>query len=81
MYPIGIHQGMAKVHPLRAYRLAEQLTQLQLADQLDVDRVTIARWETGTRQVARKNLQAVAAKTGIHPKDLRPDLVKLLGLD
>lgn len=70
-----------KNNPLKAYRQREGITQGQLADQLGVERVTVARWEVGIRKIDRKSLKAVAAKTGIHPKDLRPDLVKLLGLD
>lgn len=36
-------------HDLTAFRERLELTQQQLADKLGVDRVTIARWETGTR--------------------------------
>lgn len=36
---------------LIAYRERLELTQQELADKLGVDRVTIARWETGTRAI------------------------------
>lgn len=36
---------------LVALRERLELTQQQLADRLSVDRVTIARWETGTRAI------------------------------
>ena len=38
-------------HELVAYRERLELTQQELADKLGVDRVTIARWETGTRAI------------------------------
>jgi transcriptional regulator with XRE-family HTH domain len=36
---------------LVAFRERLQLTQQELADRLGIDRVTIARWETGTRAI------------------------------
>lgn len=36
---------------LFALRERLQMTQTQLAQQLGVDRVTVARWETGTRAI------------------------------
>jgi transcriptional regulator with XRE-family HTH domain len=36
---------------LVAFREAQGLTQQELADKLRVDRVTIARWETGARSI------------------------------
>lgn len=36
---------------LVAFRERLELTQQDLADRLGVDRVTIARWETGTRAI------------------------------
>lgn len=71
-------------HPLKSlkkFRESQQLTQRELGKLLGASRTTIARWETGTRSVDRKRLQAVSLKTGIHPKELRPDLAKLLGTD
>jgi len=35
---------------LRTLRRARKLTQSQVADAIDVDRVTVARWETGERK-------------------------------
>lgn len=71
---------MEHVHPLRAYRKNQQppLSQKQLADMLGVDRVTVARWEAGTRNVDQERLPAIAERTGIAPAKLRPDLMKLL---
>lgn len=36
---------------LVAFRETHNLTQQELADRLSVDRVTIARWETGARSI------------------------------
>lgn len=69
---------MANIHPIRAYRQKRQLTQGQLADQLNVDRVTVARWETGKRQVDKDKLLQISKITGIAPAQLRPDLAYLM---
>lgn len=47
---VGYKAVMTK-EELAALRERLELTQQQLADKLGVDRVTIARWETGTRAI------------------------------
>lgn len=47
---VGYNTVMTK-EELAALRERLELTQQQLADKLGVDRVTIARWETGTRAI------------------------------
>ena len=47
---IGYIGGMTS-NDLTAFRQRLELTQQALADHLGVDRVTIARWETGTRAI------------------------------
>ncbi len=71
---------MDDTHPLKTYRESQQppLTQGQLADILDVDRVTVARWETGTRKIDDELLPLVSQVTGIPKVYLRPDLARLL---
>ena len=69
---------MTKVHPIRVYRLERQLTQGQLANQLKVDRVTVARWENGTRNIDPEKLREIAKITGISPAELRPDLAYIM---
>lgn len=64
---------------LKTYRDERGLTQEQLADQLGVTGVTVSRWETGVRKVDREKLPAVAEKTGISARELRPDLAELMG--
>lgn len=59
---------------LQRFREARNLSQQQLAELVGVDRVSVARWETGTRKVATRILWRVAAVTGIRPEILRPDL-------
>ena len=55
---------MSTVHPLQNYRKAKRLTRSAAADLLDVDRVTIWRWENGKRVPDRKQLPKVADITG-----------------
>jgi transcriptional regulator with XRE-family HTH domain len=64
-------------HPLVVYRKQHGLTQKGLAEQLDVARVTVARWETG-RNIRDELLPKVSDLTGIPRSALRPDLARLL---
>lgn len=67
---------MADIHPLTAYRLAQepQLTQAELACRLEVDRSTLHRWENFQRRIDADRLPLVVRETGIPAKELRPDL-------
>jgi transcriptional regulator with XRE-family HTH domain len=69
---------MEQVHPLRAYRTRNGLTQAKLAGSLGVCRETLARWETGASHPDRSLLTNIEAKTGIPAKELRPDLARLI---
>lgn len=71
---------MEAVHPLKVFREKQEppLSQQGLADLLGVDRVTVARWETGARKVDAELLPNVATRTGIPRSELRPDLAALL---
>ena len=64
--------------PLKAFRKKQNLSQQQLASLLDVDRVTVARWETGIRKIGAEKLSDISAKTGIPRTKLRPDLAALM---
>jgi transcriptional regulator with XRE-family HTH domain len=70
---------METIHPLRAFREKQRprLSQEGLGDMLGVTRTTVARWETGARNVDRDLVTTVAQKTGIPPAKLRPDLADL----
>jgi transcriptional regulator with XRE-family HTH domain len=72
---------METTHPLKEYRKNHipNLSQAQLAALLGVTRITIARWETGARNIDQEKLTAVCELTGIAPAQLRPDLAKLMG--
>jgi transcriptional regulator with XRE-family HTH domain len=69
---------MDDVHPLKAFREKQTppLSQQQLADLLDVDRVTVTRWESGSRRVDETKLDLVSERTGIGAAQLRPDLAR-----
>lgn len=70
---------MDDIHPLKAYRAKQEppLSQQELAALLGVARTTVARWETGSRQVDEELVPVVAERTGIAASDLRPDLAAL----
>jgi transcriptional regulator with XRE-family HTH domain len=66
------------LNPLKRFRAANQITQAALAERLGVTDVTVSRWETGERKIARSLLPAVSKMTGIPATELRPDLAKLM---
>lgn len=74
---------MQGIHQLRTYRHSQEprLSQQALADKIGVSRLTVTRWETGERRIAPSLVPVVAEKTGIAPKDLRPDFAKTYGED
>lgn len=65
-------------HPLKVYRENQtpKLSQAALAEKLGVARLTILRWEAGQRKIELSRIPTVSEKTGIAPKDLRPDLIE-----
>lgn len=72
---------MEAIHPLKKFRTDQDppLSRKALADLLGVDRQTIYRWETAKRKPEGDDLKKVIEKTGIPARELRPDLVELLG--
>jgi transcriptional regulator with XRE-family HTH domain len=70
--------GMESDHPLKKFRETQEpkLSQKELADLLGVQRETVTRWESGTRQIDIEKLGAVVERTGIAPEILRPDWAK-----
>lgn len=63
---------------MKQYRAERGLTQTALAKELGVSSITVSRWETGARLIDRPLVPVISEKTGIAPKDLRPDLAELL---
>lgn len=72
---------MEGIHPLKVFRENQEppLSQGDLAVLLGVARETVTRWESGSRKIDEQKLPIVAEKTGISPRELRPDLAELLG--
>jgi transcriptional regulator with XRE-family HTH domain len=64
-------------HPLQVWRERRKLTQNDVAEMVGVDRVTVTRWENGSRLIDVPLLPAVAQATGIPAAKLRPDLAAL----
>ena len=72
---------MEGIHPLKAYRKNHKppMSRAELARLLNVTRATVHRWENGDRQIDRVLVPDVAEKTGISPRELRPDLAEIFG--
>lgn len=68
---------MAHHHPLKSYRERHGYTQTALAKELGVSSITVSRWETGARKIDPDLVPSVAEKTGLRPKELRPDLAEV----
>lgn len=62
------------VHPLRAYREKESLSQDDLAARLGVSRQMIGLIESGNRRVAAESVLDWESKTGVPRHALRPDI-------
>jgi len=72
--------GKHEPHPLRVFRENRKppLTQGQLAELCGVTRVTVSRWETGSKKMAEGLVPTVSKRTGIPRDKLRPDLAHLM---
>jgi len=72
---------MPDVHPLTIFRQRHDppLSKTALAEMLGVSRITIWRWEAGTRRPGLQQIPSIAGKTGIPARELRPDLAKAMG--
>lgn len=62
---------------LRALREQAGLTQQQLADSSKIHRVTIARAETGTREIGLTSVLALADALAVEPGELLNGLVPI----
>ena len=65
-------------HPLYTYRKARGLSQEGLGKLLGYSKITILRWENGKRQPKPVEVAKISEKTGIPPRELRPDLAELI---
>lgn len=71
---------MAKVHPLERFRKLQNppMSRAELAAFLSVKRATVYRWLNGERDIDERLVPSIAEKTGIAPRELRPDLAQLI---
>jgi len=70
---------MTSIHPLTKFRKNNNLSKAALADLLGTSRANITRWENENRRPGKDLLPVIYEKTGIAPRDLRPDLVEMIG--
>ena len=59
-------------NPILKWRMAQELTQMQVAERLGVGQPAVAKWEEG--KVSHSKALAVHQLTGIPLHELRPDI-------
>lgn len=69
---------MDGIPQLKIYRKAEKLSQKKAAAGVGVARETWARWEIGKHKIDADLVPVVSEKTGIPPRELRPDLAEVM---
>jgi DNA-binding transcriptional regulator YdaS (Cro superfamily) len=71
---------MDMTHPLKKFREKQTppLSQRALAKILGVSWASISRWESGVRAPLPRHLKMIARKTGVSPRELRPDLARAM---
>lgn len=65
-------------NPLKICRERLNLSKADFAKLLEVSRSVAHRWETGERKIGPDSLVRISRKTGISPRELRPDLAEKL---
>lgn len=55
---------------IKSFRLQHDLTQKQLAQKIDVDPITVSRWERGETHPSDLYRVRIARALGVHPNDL-----------
>jgi DNA-binding transcriptional regulator YiaG len=76
--PKAVFAPKAHDQRLTLWRKANGYTSGAFAELLGVDRVTVHRWENGTRKPAARHLPRIAEITGIPASEMRPDLAGFL---
>jgi DNA-binding transcriptional regulator YiaG len=69
-----INEPLTKMHPLRAYRMHQGLSQAKLAKKLGVGMTIIALWETRKRRIPPLRAVAIEKKTGVKRAVLCPEV-------
>ncbi len=65
---------------LKEYREKHGLSRKDLAAKIDVERMTVWRWEAGKRRIDEDKVPLLVSVTGIPATIWRPDLARLLAV-
>lgn len=68
-------------HVLSRYRVANGITQMQVAKAVGLSHVTISQFESGQRKLSPTVIGRIADATGISARELRPDLAAIFPID
>ncbi len=61
------------MHRIRELRIAQKLSQQELATKLGIDRSTVAKWETGTHSPRTNKLRQLAKVLNCSLEELLPN--------
>jgi transcriptional regulator with XRE-family HTH domain len=67
-------------HPLQKFRAERKWTQAELARFLGVSAANLNRWERRRRQISIRQIPTISEKTGIPPRELRPDWGEIIAV-
>jgi predicted transcriptional regulator len=70
----AMNEPLDKMHPLRAYRINQGLSQTKLAKKLGVGVSIIAMWELGQRRIPPLRAVNIEKKTGVKRSVLCPEV-------
>jgi transcriptional regulator with XRE-family HTH domain len=71
---MAVNERLDQMHPLRAYRMNQGLSQTKLAKKLGVGVSIIAMWELGQRRIPPLRAVKIEKKTGLKRAVLCPEV-------
>jgi DNA-binding transcriptional regulator YdaS (Cro superfamily) len=69
-----MNEPLDQMHPLRAYRINQGLSQVALAKKLGVSLAIVAMWEKGQRRIPPLRAVKIEKKTGLKRAVLCPEV-------